>query len=326
MQFEFESVNESYKNLISEIIKNGAQVSPRGLDTLEISPAVITIKNPYDNVIISDSRKLNYGFMLGELAWILQKSNDMNHICHYNKNWSNFSDDGETLNGAYGQRIFAYGEHEVNQFEEVFKLLSEDKNSRQGTIVLFDPNKDFKKTKDKPCTNLIRFSIREDKLNMTVFMRSNDIMFGYPYDVFNFTNLQFIMAAKLGVGVGKYTHIVDSLHLYTEQLDWAKSIVFEPHKSIKNTFCSMGKIPFEGDVQTFLNVEQTTRKLGDKLNVNHVIKMIQNIYSYNWKSYAAFIALYNYRKMKKDDVFLSRFRSLITNEFKNILSRYQALK
>lgn len=321
--FEFNSVNDSYKNLMKAIIENGSHVSPRGLDTLELSPAVVTITNPVDNVIYSDARRLNYGFMLGELAWILQGSNEVSHICHYNKNWSNFSDDGMILNGAYGQRIFKYGEHEVNQFENVFKVLSEDKNSRQGTIVLFDPNLDFKKTKDKPCTNLIRFSIRENKLNMTVFMRSNDIMFGYPYDVFNFTNLQFIMAAKLGVGIGKYTHIVDSLHLYTEQLDWCKDIIAEPDNE---HFVMEDKFPHEGDIQTFLNVEQTTRKLGDKLNVQHVIKMIQNMHSSNWKSYAAFLALYNYRKLKKDDVFLSRFHSLIQNEFKNILNKYQALK
>ena len=45
-------------------------------------------------------------------------------------------------------------------------------------------------------------------------MRSNDIWTGFPYDVFSFTAMQIILAFQLGVGIGEYTHIAGSLHLY----------------------------------------------------------------------------------------------------------------
>ena len=324
--FEFDTIPSSYNYLIKELIKNGKKISPRGIETLEITPASITIKEPLKNVILSPARKLNYGFMLGELAWILQGSNDAHHIAHYNKNWMNFSDDGMTLNGAYGQRIFRYSEHEVNQFENVIELLKNDKNSRQGTIVLFDPNKDFKETKDKPCTNLMRFSIRNDKLNLLVLMRSNDIMFGYPYDVFNFTVLQKIMANRLGIEVGIYTHVVDSLHLYVEQMDWCEDIANEESNDIYKEYVPINNSFDNDDVQTFLNVEQTTRKLTNEINLKHIFEMIENIKDKYWQSNAAFLAMYNYRKNRNKNDFLKLFHPFINNEFKYVLDRYKELK
>lgn len=322
--FNFNNINESYKCLISAILEGGKRISPRGLETLELSPVSITINNPLENIIYSDARKLNYGFMLGELAWILQKSDDMNHICWYNKNWSNFSDDGKTLNGAYGKRIFDYGSEHINQFDKVVELLKEDPESRQGTIVLFDPSLDFLKTKDKPCTNLMRFSIRNNKLNMIVFMRSNDIMFGYPYDVFNFTSLQVIMASKLNVKVGIYTHVVDSLHMYMNQIDWCKDILNEKDFNLYEGHV-FDRPTTENDIQTFINIEQTTRKLANKIEFAHIVKMLNDMDSPYWKSNAAFLALYNYRKNKKDNKFLNKLHPFITNELIYILNKYKSL-
>ena len=37
---------------------------------------------------------------------------------------------------------------------------------------------------------------------------------GFPYDVFSFTAMQCKMAMELNVGIGTYTHIAGSLHLY----------------------------------------------------------------------------------------------------------------
>ena len=106
--FEFESVEQAYPQIIKTILEEGKEVSPRGQLTREITPACITILNPRKRVLPSQTRKLNFGFTVAELIWILQGSDDVKFISHYNSNLSNFSDDGETLNGAYGKRIFAW--------------------------------------------------------------------------------------------------------------------------------------------------------------------------------------------------------------------------
>src|SRR5574344_1103418 len=94
---EFDSIEESYSSLIELLLNEGKEVSPRGQLTKEITPIGITINNPRKRVVSNNIRKLNYGFMIGELFWILRGSNNLEEIAHYNSNWRNFSDDGKTL-------------------------------------------------------------------------------------------------------------------------------------------------------------------------------------------------------------------------------------
>lgn len=335
--FEFESIAESYPELIRYVYENGDEVSPRGMLTKEISPATVVIKNPRKRVIDDKIRKLNYGFMAGELLWILQGKNDLS-ITHYNKQWAKFSDDGEILNGAYGQRIFDWdgGEsfipsqensssyelikHNINQFNEVYNRLKNDVDSRQGTIVLFDPTKDFANTKDVPCTNLMRFSIRNGKLNMLVVMRSNDLWLGYPYDVYNFTMLQEIMAGMLNVEVGKYTHVVDSLHLYEMHFEKAEQLINTPKEHVYDKFETLdSRVDNDFNFGDIFYVEHITRENGEDVSLDDTIEAINKIENDYWKSIAALIAHYNFKKYKRDKIEIDKLKSLIVNEFQYLI-------
>lgn len=347
--FEFDSVPESYPTLLEYVLRYGHEVSPRGMMTREITPATVVIHNPRKRVIDHPVRKLNYGFMVGELLWILQGKNDLS-VAHYNRQWANFTDDGEILNGAYGQRIFnwdggegffesdemigqlkslEYREVRINQFAEVYRKLRDDRYSRQGTIVLFDPTKDFLPTKDVPCTNLMRFSIRDDRLNAMVVMRSNDLIRGYPYDTFNFTVLQELMAGLLGVEVGRYTHVIDSMHLYESDFDLAGSIVGTPYKTLYGSFEPLDLRLSEDDIDPTLSrvfdVEHVTRENGDTVGLDTVLGFLDRIGNDYWRSLTAVIAVYNLRKVKRDQVELDTLRKYVMNEFQFLIKGWNQI-
>lgn len=177
----------------------------------EILNAITIIKNPTKNIVTSDIRKLSLRYAIGEFLWYLSGSNRVSDIKQFSKSWENLSDDGETVNSAYGYRIFEkFG---FNQFNHVVNLLKKDPNSRQAVIHIKDPTNT--PTKDLPCTVCLQYFIRDNKLYATTYMRSNDIWLGFPYDVFSFTCFQILLAMRLGVEIGDYTHIAGSLHLYT---------------------------------------------------------------------------------------------------------------
>lgn len=319
--FEFETFDEAYPALMKVLLEEGEEVSPRGLLTKEISPIGITINNPRVHAITHPLRKLNYGFMVGELLWILRGGNEVESIAHYNKQWLKYSDDGKTLNGAYGQRIFNWNSSNItiNQFEKAFEQLKKDPDTRQATIVLFDPYKDYRETKDKPCTNLMRFTIRNNKLNMTVFMRSNDIQKGFPYDVYNFTMIQELMAGKLNIPIGKYTHIADSFHIYEDDFEIAKEIINTPHNNehlILDARISNDKI--HDEIERVMSVETATRTIANLLTLDIVVKMITDIQNEYWRSVAALIATYNFRKFGRTQEELDILKTYITNEFSTI--------
>ena len=67
---------------------------------------------------------------------------------------------------------------------------------------------------DIPCNLLSMLKVRNDRLDWTQVLRSNDLILGVPHNVVQFTTLQEVVAGWLGVEVGCYVHISDSLHVY----------------------------------------------------------------------------------------------------------------
>ncbi len=254
---EIEGISE-YKKVIDHVFDNGEWASPRGLNTLEIAPISITILDPLDRVFFDINRNLNIAFSLAEWLWIIGGRNDLAMLEFYNSNMKKYSDDGVSLHGAYGKRIRMKEPNSVDQLAEILDKLRSDKFSRQAVITIFDPSVDYQPTKDVPCTVTFQFILRNDLLRMITFMRSNDVYFGFPNDIFNFTFIQEVIANSLGVGVGTYTHNVGSFHLYETEFEKAKYVI-EPIGDI----CSPSEIDCS-DIGFLLFNEEKIRR-GDLL-------------------------------------------------------------
>lgn len=213
---EFPNATEAfdywYKVLSAQNLKQPSRV---GDVTGEVLNAVTVITDASRGIVFSKIRNMPMRYAVGELLWYLSGSNRLGDIAPYSKFWEDISDDGETLNSAYGYRI--YEKFGFDQWRYVEKLLMADPLSRQAVIHIKEADDSI--TKDMPCTVSIQYFIRDNKLHSTVYMRSNDLWKGFPYDVFAFTALQVKMAMELGVEVGSYTHIAGSLHLYAKDME-----------------------------------------------------------------------------------------------------------
>lgn len=207
-----ETADEAWREWYSILSKQDLKQPSRAGEVCgEILNAITVISNPRKNIIAG---RTSVEYAVGELLWYLSGSNRLEDIKPYSKFWKKISDDGETLNSAYGYRI--YQKFGFDQWEQCKKLLKNDPYSRQAYIHIKDA--DNAESKDVPCTIGIQYLLRENKLHSTVYMRSNDLWLGFPYNVFIFTCFQIKMAMELGVGLGEYTHIAGSLHLYKKNL------------------------------------------------------------------------------------------------------------
>jgi thymidylate synthase len=94
-----------------------------------------------------------------------------------------------------------------------------DRDTRQALLRFSLPEHQWIGNKDQTCTLHGLFLIRDNKLNLTITMRSNDLTLGLVYDLPWFVGLLHRMKDELqetypGLGVGTYTHYVHSLHIY----------------------------------------------------------------------------------------------------------------
>jgi thymidylate synthase len=252
------SMNECFKNSVLEIITNGIEVSPRGIKTKELIAPRIVLENPRDRIVTFEERSTDIFYAVGEFFWYLSGSNKLDFIKYYAPSIGKFSDDCETLNSAYGYNIFSrWGD----QWLECINILRNDKDSRHAVIFIREPNDVMKNTKDSICTNCVMFLIRENRLHMTVSMRSNDLFVGGIFDFFCFTMLQELMSIELGVELGHYVHVPNSLHIYE---NW-----FEVAKKIMNS----GKSVIDGEMKPmkFMN-EDMWDEIADVLKYEKMIR------------------------------------------------------
>lgn len=97
--------------------------------------------------------------------------------------------------------------------------LKSDKNTRQAILRFSLPEHQFVGNLDQTCTMHGNFLIRENKLNLSITMRSNDLMLGLVYDLPWFISLMYRMKDELKdvypeLEIGYYTHTVHSMHIY----------------------------------------------------------------------------------------------------------------
>jgi thymidylate synthase len=101
----------------------------------------------------------------------------------------------------------------------VINELIKNKDSRRASISIYDAKDRYNFENDTPCTYAINFRILDDKLNMSVMMRSNDLWYGFANDQYCFSKLQELVANRLDIKVGSYFHFVNDLHLYNNFLN-----------------------------------------------------------------------------------------------------------
>lgn len=205
----------AWLDLLDAIMTEGKTVSPRGKLTMELPQCTVGI-DMLKPVLTIPERKLNYQFMAAEAYWILSGDNTVEGIAPWNKNISQFSDDGKVFYGAYGPVI-------RDQLSYVVDKLQNDPSSRQAGLTIWRPNPP--ETKDVPCTVSMFFNIRDNYLNCHTFMRSSDAWLGVPYDVFNFSMLSHLVCARINECSGCSPDLIPG----TLYLTAASSHLYEPH-------------------------------------------------------------------------------------------------
>lgn len=207
-------VNEVFEKWY-ELLSNMNEVHESRVGNVvgEVINAISVIEDPTRCVLTSDKRKMSIRYALGEMLWYISAKNTCKGIDKFSGFWKKIADEKGCVNSNYGWCIKEkYG---FNQLEYVLRILKESPESRQAVIHIKEPRNTFENpTDDLNCTVCLQFFIRDGKLYMTTYMRSNDLWLGFPYDVFNFTALQIYIAMQLDVDLGTYTHISGSLHLY----------------------------------------------------------------------------------------------------------------
>ncbi|MDH1009614.1 thymidylate synthase [Pseudomonas nicosulfuronedens] len=275
-------------------------------DTHEIPGVLLKLKNPRGRLSRTEGKGTIFS-CLGELLWYLSGSNKLNFIQYYIKIYDQFSDDGKSVYGAYGPRLFGSGRN--SQVFNIIKRLKRKSTSRKAVIQLFSADDIIEEHEDVPCTCTLQFLLRDKKLSLYTSMRSNDAYKGLPHDVFAFTMLQEIIARELDVELGEYSHYVGSLHIYKSDIEDIKVFIKESWQD----HIFMPAMPQGSQLSDILKTLQYERKV----RAGNIISPGTSIKSQYWQDIAHLLALFSYSKDPKKHHILQSTADKITHKAYN---------
>lgn len=218
--FEGTTANEVWLKAASgfESSKEVNTQSSRAGMTKEILGAAFSIHNPRQRWVSSRQPSINPAFAIAEVIWIVSGRRDSAFLNYWNPKLPQFAGSGKNYHGAYGYRIRKH--LGLDQLERAYQALQENPDTRQVVLQIWDSFVDFPNpdgspaASDIPCNVCSFAKIRNGKLEWTQILRSNDLFLGVPHNFVQFTSLQEILAAWLGIDVGHYRHVADCLHIY----------------------------------------------------------------------------------------------------------------
>ena len=215
MKTRFYNADSAFSYFLNEIRCNGVEFG----DTKALFNVGFTMEHPTDMVILNVERNWNREYADAEWKWYLSGDRNVSKLGDlYGKIppiWKRMADKDGNVNSNYGWQW-----KRNKQLDNVIAMLESNPDTRQAAISIYDAKEinDGHYQNDTPCTYAVQFTILNNKLNMAVVMRSNDLWFGFCNDQYCFASLQMLVAYELGIQCGEYYHYAHNLHLYNNKL------------------------------------------------------------------------------------------------------------
>jgi len=211
----FRNANEAYEYLHDQILQNGVSFG----DTKALFNVGFYMTDPKDRKIINKERKWNEEYAEAEWQWYLSGDPHISALGEIYgkvpKIWHRMADGRGYVNSNYG-----YQWERNDQLKNVIAMLKANPETRQACVSIYDGKEinDGCYTHDTPCTYAIQFTIVNNRLDMCVTMRSNDLWYGFCNDQYQFSMLQEMVSKRLEIETGVYYHFAHNMHLYNNKI------------------------------------------------------------------------------------------------------------
>ena len=210
---KFNNATEAFDYLLDKIRLDGIDFN----GTKALFNVGFYMEDPSQKIITNKERKFSEKYAESEWLWYLSGDRSVERLGAIHGKippiWLRMADENGNVNSNYGWQW-----KRNNQLYKVIAMLENNPNTRQATISIYDGKEIENYSKDTPCTYAVQFTILDNKLCMSVLMRSNDLWYGFCNDQYQFASLQQMVAESLSIETGWYYHYAHNMHLYNDKL------------------------------------------------------------------------------------------------------------
>ena len=216
MEIKSETIINAWKSSLKYIFESGEDFTDENNRVCrEVLNLVIKVNNPGENITIAIDVLNNFK------KWVYPPLDEIGDLILSRKL-------SPTYSYSYGPRLFNF-QNTINQIDNfIIPLLKRNSFSRRGIVLVWSPIQDSNiYRRDVPGLISIYFKIRKKSLNATIVVRSNDIFFGWPANLYQVFVLQDYIAKKLGCKIGSLTTFSNSAHIFKDQFEDIQKVISE---------------------------------------------------------------------------------------------------
>lgn len=153
--------------------------------------------------------------------------------------WRDIQNPDGSVNANYGRMVYhlrdaggSFDTAPCSQWEWAIRMLRLSRDTNQAYLHFNRPKDQWPGNKDQPCCMYIQFMIRQNRLCLFVNYRSNDLVFGFPYNMLYFVKLLHRMLRELRevyptLQLGDLHYYAASLHFYEHQREMVQDMLGE---------------------------------------------------------------------------------------------------
>ncbi len=226
---------KQYLALLQDVMDNGVDKGDRtGTGTRSVFGRQLRY-DLSEGFPLMTTKKLHIRSILHELLWFLSGETNIKYLKDNGVSiWDEWATDEGELGPVYGAQWRNWRGEDGKTFDQVAALvegLKNNPNSRRHIIngwnVALLPDESKKPWENAkaglmalpPCHLLYQFYVANGKLSASLYIRSNDLFLGNPYNTASLAFLTHMLAEQCDLDVGEIVISIGDAHIYANHFD-----------------------------------------------------------------------------------------------------------
>ena len=211
-----------YLDLLRHVKNNGLQKEDRtGTGTLSAFGYQMRF-DLQEGFPLVTTKKTYFKGLAVEMLWFLKGATNTKYLTDNNVHiWDAWADEEGNLGPVYGKQWINWtsnGGPGINQIQKVIDSIKNNPDSRRHIVNAWNVS-DLENMALPPCHMFYQFWVGNGKLSCQVYVRSNDLFLGAPFNIAEYALLTHMIAQQCDLDVGELVYTIGDAHVYLNHLD-----------------------------------------------------------------------------------------------------------
>lgn len=213
---------KQYLDLLKHVQQHGVRRGDRtGTGTLSVFGYQMRF-NLQDGFPLVTTKKVFFKGLVHEMLWFLQGATNVGYLNEHGiKIWNDWADETGELGPVYGKQWRDWaapdGRH-IDQISQVIESIKNNPDSRRHIVQAWNVG-EIDSMALPPCHMFFQFYVAENRLSCSLYVRSNDLFLGAPFNIGQYALLMHMIAQQCDLDVGDLVYTIGDAHIYTNHLD-----------------------------------------------------------------------------------------------------------